>query len=528
MSKRQVKSGLDELDEDYDSDDDIDDLKERLATAIYDEAEERWDESADARKAEREAAQLAAHGTVAGGVVRGERSTGAGSSSGAIQTSAWRFADHEEEWKKYIAEPHADGRPRDAFEWPIFRETAGRRFLQYRPAGSWTLEVSSSSSFANLAKLVSHQSHPPTIEPAHQPIEPAHQPIGPARTPIGLTRIDRLSIDSQHAHPIQYQQPDAARSLVDYIAREPIPAQGYNCLLATHTFLVGALPSTLRLKTADFPPYQELEVSYLNRKLTEANYPARALTYQRGAAIPPACPPPRTIPLPDLDGSPPSVRSPSYERGLRGCRAISLSQPRHPQCGSPSHERGLRGCRVVAPTCTDVHKFAHRTKANPGGSHTFFCVVCVFTVQRGSRATPISLEQIVESTQSLLIAGTIRLPSDRNSEFLTSLPSSIEHRTHFYGWNPALRVLYIGAGDANQAWASGCFHIPREDLKDVDKMSRLKDVLLKHGVERFSSAHALRVDATRLAHLPFSAPQHYADIARTDTYAAPLERPRRH
>lgn len=123
------------------------------------------------------------------------------------------------------------------------------------------------------------------------------------------------------------------------------------------------------------------------------------------------------------------------------------------------------------------------------------------------------------------------LPTVRNelpTETLPSALASVEVRSHFYAWNPLLSILYIGAGDASKTWASGCFRITEEDLRNTEKRQSLEETFKLHGINRFNSAHALRVDATRLAYLPFAAPQLYTQIARTDTYAAPPERLRRH
>ena len=122
----------------------------------------------------------------------------------------------------------------------------------------------------------------------------------------------------------------------------------------------------------------------------------------------------------------------------------------------------------------------------------------------------IPVEAIVRSKQSLLIAGQLNVPRGPGSTQVA----------HFFAWNPLLMLLFIGAGDANKKWASGCFKITEEDLGDESKMVSLRHELALHGVVRFSSAHALRVDATRLEYLPFAAPTLYADIARTDVYAA--------
>lgn len=219
----------------------------------------------------------------------------------------------------------------DAFEWPIFREQRGRKLLGYRAAGSWTVEVSSSASFANISRLVRTLCPPHTPYAHHTPSVACHAvcmcrslrslcrsfrvPIGLCAVPIGCRyrigclcvamcapicsafaepigccKLVRSVLVVQVATPIAYQTPAPGRSLINYITREPLPARGYNCILAGHTFLVGVLPKALDLQLADFPKGKEIEVSFLNTKLVEANYPARALTYQTGVHSNPPLP----------------------------------------------------------------------------------------------------------------------------------------------------------------------------------------------------------------------------------------------
>ena len=140
---------------------------------------------------------------------------------------------------------------------------------------------------------------------------------------------------------------------------------------------------------------------------------------------------------------------------------------------------------------------------------------------RGNGLVGIALIEVFRCPHPLGIAGYIHVPRERHRKYIGTLRGcATEKVQHFYGWNPRDRLFFIGAGDPEKQWASGCVHVPLADLEDGVKMAELEQMLREElGVGMLFSAHVLRVDATRLEYLPFAAPELYGDIARSDVYA---------
>ena len=429
----------------------------------------------------------------------------------------WRFKEHESAWLLHCNQPQADGLPLDAFEWPIYRETTGSRCFRYKPSGSWTLEVATSKTFAELAKL-----QPPPL--------------------------------------LTLEEPSNRQYHVSYHARKPLPVHGVNCILASHTFLVGVRYDELRLKKADFPVHKDIVVADLNTFLRDANYPAKALVYQNGACIPPH------LHAPSLSRCMPQRPHVTWHRNrcdiavrrLACPFSVPLSLPRHRAGrGEGPHVRlttslawRLRNGRskvgVSVLSAVVPPPSSGRTRRGPARSpedvlgvavqsmpvpmqHTCVsliprCVSCAAI--KGTRAEGISIKAIVSSKESLLIAGTIRIPVDPVAQVdnLDDVPTEV--RRHFYAWSGHHRLLFIGAGDASKRWSSGCFHVPARDIQDAAALESLNVLLRRHGVTKFESAHTLKVDARHLEYLEFAAPELYEHVAARDVFEPVAKRVR--